>query len=378
VPTSARRVATRAAATACLLALAWPGVARAHTRSATFGDVVVEGRDVSWTLRVRVLDLVGTAAGAGLSTGADVPAALARASQIEDKLARGLGVLADGAPCGVVARGLDADAAAEPTLAARFHFACAREASTLRYDLFFDVDALHSGYTKLSVAGGDETTFVFRSHERTFALAAPRSIWRSARAYLVLGVEHIFTGYDHLAFLAALLLATGLARRSGAAGPALANQPRTALREVLKIVTAFTSAHSITLIVSTLRPGLLGTRWVEPAIAASIAFVGVENLFPRTPRRRWLVVFAFGLVHGLGFSSVLREIGLPARGLVLSLLAFNLGVELGQLAVVALVLPLVLGFARRRPAAFERWGLRGASAAIALAGAIWLVLRLRA
>jgi len=372
-----RRTATRVAATACLLVLASSGAARAHTRSATFGDVAVDGRDVAWTLRVRVADLIGTTAGAGLPAGADVRAALAQAPQIEGALARGLGVLADGAPCGLVARALDADGSAAPTIAARFRFACGRAPSTLRYDLFFDVDALHSGYTKLSVAGGDEETFVFRTRARSLALAEPRSIWHSARVYLGLGVEHIFTGYDHLAFLAALLLATGLARRSGARGPALANQPRVALREVLKIVTAFTSAHSITLIVSTLRPGLLSTRWVEPAIAASIAFVGVENLFPRAPRRRWLVVFAFGLVHGLGFSSVLREIGLPARGLVLSLLAFNLGVELGQLAVVALVLPIVLGFARRRPLAFERWGLRGTSAAIALAGAIWLVLRLR-
>ena len=142
-------------------------------------------------------------------------------------------------------------------------------------------------------------------------------------------------------------------------------------------MTAFTAAHSLTLIVSTLRPGLLGTSWVEPAIALSIAYVGVENLVRGAPRGRWLLVFAFGLVHGLGFSSVLREIGLPARGLVLSLLAFNLGVELGQLAVVSLVLPLVLVAARRRPVAFERWGLRGGSAAIALAGVVWFVLRVR-
>jgi hypothetical protein len=370
-----QRIATRVAATACLLALAWPGAAHAHTRSATFGDVVVDGRDVVWTLRVRVVDLIGTAPGAGLSPGADARAALA--PQIADGLARGLGVFAGAAPCALVARAVEADAAAQPTIAARFRFACAGAPTTLRYDLFFEADALHSGYTKLADAGGDEATFVFRARERTLTLAAPRSIWRSARVYLALGVEHIFTGYDHLAFLAALLLATGLARRSDAHGPARANEPRVALREVLKVVTAFTVAHSITLIVSTLRPGLVDTRWVEPAIAASIAFVGVENLFPRAPRRRWLVVFAFGLVHGLGFSSVLREIGLPARGLVLSLLAFNLGVELGQLAVVAIVLPIVLGFARRRPAAFERWGLRGASAAIAIAGAIWLVLRLR-
>jgi hypothetical protein len=150
-----------------------------------------------------------------------------------------------------------------------------------------------------------------------------------------------------------------------------------ALREVLKIVTAFTVAHSITLIASTLRPGLLPTAWVEPAIALSIAYVALENLLARAPGRRWPIVFLFGLVHGLGFSSVLREVGLPARGLVASLLAFNLGVELGQLAVVSLLLPPLLLLARHRPFPFRRWGLRGGSAALALAGVVWFVLRVR-
>ena len=272
-----------------------------------------------------------------------------------------------------MASALAADGAAPPTLVARLRFACAGDAFVLRYDLFFDGDALHTGYTKLE--GG--ATHVFRASARVLTLGAQPSAWRSAREYLVLGVEHIFTGTDHLAFLAALLLATGLAHRSGREGPALANEPRRALREVLKIVTAFTVAHSLTLILSTLRPGLLRTAWVEPGIALSIAYVGLENLRARTPRRRWLIVFAFGLVHGLGFSSVLREIGLPARGLVLSLLSFNLGVELGQLAVVSLVPPLVLGGARRRPVTFERWGLRGGSAAIAVAGVVWFALRVR-
>jgi HupE / UreJ protein len=354
--------------------------ATAHVGSATFGDVARAGREVAWTLRVRVADLAGPEVGAGLARGADMTAALARAAAIEDLLARGLAVQSDGAPCPLAARALGRDdTAASPTVVARLGFACARAggALTLRYDLFFALDPLHSGYTRLDLGDGAPTTHVFRARERAFAASAARSMWASAREYLALGVEHIFTGYDHLAFLAALLLGTGLARRSGGGAPARANGTRPALRAVLAIVTAFTCAHSLTLIVSTLRPGLVGTRWVEPAIAASIAYVGLENLVPRTPRRRWVVVFAFGLVHGLGFSSVLREIGLPARGLVLSLLAFNLGVELGQLAVVSLVLPLVLVAARRSPAAFERWILRGGSAVLALAGAIWFVLRVR-
>jgi hypothetical protein len=365
------------AAVAGAAALVWAARADAHTRSATFGDVGVDGRVVTWTLRVRVADLVGPELGVGVSAGAGVREALARAVAVEARLARGLAVTSDGAACALVDRALAGDAATEPTVVARFRFMCGGDALVLRYDLFFDVDPLHSGYTRIVDPEGAVSTHVFRAHERALLLGAPRSVWRSARQYLVLGVEHIFTGYDHLAFLAALLLATGLARRSGRGGPAVASEPGRALREVLKIVTAFTAAHSLTLIASTLRPGLLGTAWVEPTIALSIAYVGVENLFPRTPRRRWLVVFAFGLVHGLGFSSVLREIGLPTRGLLLSLLSFNLGVEVGQLVVVSLVLPLVLGVSRRAPAAFERWGLRAGSAALAVAGAIWFALRVR-
>jgi hypothetical protein len=354
--------------------------ARAHVRSATFGDVVVEGRDVTWTLRVRVAELVGPEVGAGLPAGAGPAEVLAHGAAVQDVLARGLGVEAGGAACAVVARALESDAlASAPTVVARFRFSCARAgtAVALRYDLFFALDPLHSGYTKISLRDGVASTHVFRARARTLTLGVPRSPWQSAREYLLLGVEHIFTGYDHLAFLAALLLGTGLARRSGRDGAACANAPEPAVRAVLKLVTAFTAAHSLTLIVSTLRPGLLGTSWVEPGIALSIAYVGLENLLPRTPSRRWLVVFAFGLVHGLGFSSVLREIGLPARGLMLSLLSFNLGVELGQLTVVSLALPLVLGLARRRPAAFERFVLRGGSAAIAAAGLVWFVLRVR-
>jgi hypothetical protein len=357
------------------------GRAAAHTSTATFSDVVVDGDDVTWSLRARVADLVGPELGAGLAPGADVAAALGRQGALEDVLARGLHVERGGVGCVVRARSLGAapDAAA-PSVAARFRFACPRAGVlTLRYELFFAFDPLHTGYAKIAVDDGETTTHVFRAGARAFSPvpASATSPWRSAREYLVLGVEHIFTGTDHLAFLAALLLATGLAARSRAGLPARANEPRPALREVLKIVTAFTAAHSLTLILSTLRPGLIGTRGVEPAIAASIVYVGVENLVPRTPHRRWVLVFAFGLVHGLGFSSVLREVGLPARGLVLSLLAFNVGVEIGQLAVVSLVLPVVLFFARRAPAAFERRGLRLGSAAIALAGLVWFVARVR-
>jgi hypothetical protein len=149
-------------------------------------------------------------------------------------------------------------------------------------------------------------------------------------------VEHIFQGYDHIAFLFGLLLVVG------------ARRPREGAREVLAIVTSFTVAHSLTLVGSALGWFALSPRVVEPANALSIAFVAVENLLPREPRGRWALTFGFGLVHGFGFAGVLQELGLPARGLVPSLLAFNVGVELGQLAVVLVALPVLAALSRDR------------------------------
>ena len=143
-------------------------------------------------------------------------------------------------------------------------------------------------------------------------------------------MEHIFTGYDHLAFLFGLLLvATSRGLRGGA-------------RYILGIVTAFTVAHSFTLIAAGLGWVRLPSRFVESAIALSIAYVAVENLAVREPKHRWLLTFFFGLVHGFGFASVLAEIGLPPSGVIPSLVSFNVGVELGQLTVVCAVAPILL------------------------------------
>lgn len=182
---------------------------------------------------------------------------------------------------------------------------------------------------------------------------------RNFPGFFKLGVEHIWTGYDHLLFLFGMLLVC-----------------RTA-RSMAMIVTAFTVAHSLTLAAATLGWVTLSGAFVEPAIAASIVYVGVENLARKgaEPHGRCLLTFAFGLVHGFGFAGMLAELGVGAdgRGVAVPLLAFNLGVELGQLAIAAVVLPL-LALARRSPAV-ERWLTPVASAGIALAGAWWLVER---
>ena len=180
---------------------------------------------------------------------------------------------------------------------------------------------------------------------------------RAFFGFLTLGIEHILIGFDHLAFLLALLLAGG------------------SLRKAAKIITSFTAAHSITLALATFKLVNLPSSIVEPLIAVSIIYVGVENILRKENNKRWLLTFGFGLVHGFGFASVLGELGIgeSASGAALPLLGFNLGVEIGQIAIAAVALPLIWKL-REQP----RFALRYAPACsllIALAGGYWLIER---
>ena len=163
----------------------------------------------------------------------------------------------------------------------------------------------------------------------TVTLSAPApSLLSTMQRYLVTGIEHIFLGYDHIAFLVAVVL---WARR---------------LVPVIKIVTAFTIAHSITLSLAALNVVVIPSAVVEPAIAASIVFVAMENFFSRDIDRRWRVTFAFGLIHGFGFAGALQEVGLPAHAVAIALAAFNVGVEIGQVAIVSIVVPALIALDR--------------------------------
>lgn len=147
---------------------------------------------------------------------------------------------------------------------------------------------------------------------------------------------------------------------------------RAAFIDVLKVVTAFTLAHSLTLTLASLQVLALPSRWVESAIAASVVLAAVNNLFPLFRGRRPLAAFVFGLIHGFGFAGVLADLGLPQGALVLSLAGFNVGVELGQLAIVAVFLPLA--FLTRRTW-FYRQLMTTGSVAIALIAGVWLFER---
>lgn len=179
--------------------------------------------------------------------------------------------------------------------------------------------------------------------------------------YLLLGFEHILIGYDHLLFLAGLLILC------------------TKVRSMLFIITSFTVAHSITLALAALDVVSLSSRLAEAAIAASIVYVAVENLIRRgEPQKRWILTFIFGLIHGFGFAGMLREIGLGAGGSSIAgpLLAFNLGIEIGQITIASIVLP-AWWFALKRWKRLQKSRVI-VSALIALAGAWWLWERLAA
>jgi hypothetical protein len=337
-----------------LLLLVWAAPARAHQSSVVYAEISVEGRTVATRFMISSAD-VGPAIGLGERT-ASREEVQAHEAQLLDYVAAHVTVENGGAPCRAVPRGVDYLQRGGGFFAsASLDFACKTTAGAVKLDyrLFFDLDPRHQCFASVG-----KEQHVLRADDHLLDLGRPVSLWDHARDYALLGVEHIFTGYDHLAFLFGLLVVAGF------------SSLRHGLRYVLGVVTAFTVAHSITLICAGLDLVRLPSRVVEPAIALSIFYVAVENIFVREPKRRWLLTFGFGLVHGFGFASVLREIGLPARGLVLSLLSFNVGVEIGQLAVVAAMAPLLWLLTRGRIRPFDvAW-------VTVLAGAVFSAFRL--
>lgn len=254
-----------------------------------------------------------------------------------------------------------------------FTMNCPAAIDTLQaeYRLLFDLDAQHKGLLRLTY--GTQTMTAIFSQEapsQQFTMG-DSSVWTQVRQYIREGIWHIWLGYDHVLFLLALLLPAVLRRVADRWEPSPGFLP--AFWEVLAIVTAFTVAHSITLGLATVGLIALPSRLVESSIAASVVFAGISNLYPVLVQRRWLVAFLFGLIHGFGFASVLSDLGLPKESLVLSLVSFNLGVEVGQLAIVGIFLPLAYGL--RNSWTYQRLVLVSASLGIAALAFAWLIER---
>ena len=358
-----------------LLALA--GSAHAHKPSDSYLSVTVTGGQVSgrWDIALRDLDFaIGLDAdGDGKITWGELRA---RHADVAAYASARLGVQADGRACALnVGEQLVDDHTDGAYTVLPLALACpvtTPRTLTLGYRLFADLDPQHRGLLKLTINGATRTAILGpQAPTQSFELAAPASGWQQLLDYSREGVWHIWIGYDHILFLLSLLLpAVGL-WKSRRWTPV--ERFGTAFYDVLRIVTAFTLAHSITLSLAALGLVSLPSRWVESAIAASVVLAALNNVWPVFHGRRWMVAFAFGLIHGFGFASVLADLGLPQGALALALLGFNLGVEVGQLAIVAVFLPTA--YLLRRSAFYRRVVLLGGSLVIAALALVWLAER---
>lgn len=305
-----------------------------------------------------------------------------RQAELASWLEQGLQLSAAGQKCPLGTADLQASQHADGTyLSAQWTPNCpglsdlASANLSLRYGLMFAQDSLHRGLLKVDLA--DLQTSALLSPERPDAQVsrADSSAWRVFGRYIVEGVWHIWIGIDHIVFLLSLLVLAPLlpSRQRITQWPA-AQRARPVLMDVLAVVTAFTVAHSITL-------GLTIMEWltpppdlVEPAIALSVVLAALNNLLGINSLKRWRLAFVFGLVHGFGFASVLLDLGLPASALVAALGGFNVGVELGQLAIVGVFLPIAWLLRNTR---FYRWVIvAGGSAAIVVLGIFWTLDRI--
>ena len=241
------------------------------------------------------------------------------------------------------------------------------------YNFLFDIDAQHRGIMTISRSGRPPEIAFFTPENREFVFSSGGAA--SARGFAALvrhGVWHIWKGFDHLLFLFALLLPAVLKFQDGK-WEVVARFPPI-LIQVAKVVTAFTLAHSITLSLAVLGVVALPSVLVESIIAGSVVFAAVNNFHPMVAKQSWIVAFIFGLVHGFGFASVFADLGLKGGDILSPLLAFNLGVELGQLVIVMLFLPIA--FVLRRSPVYRIIFLQYGSAVIALVATTWMAERI--
>lgn len=235
--------------------------------------------------------------------------------------------------------------------AARYGIQCpdGEPPETLDYNLLFEQDTLHRGL--VSLGGGEQPTLaVMAPDSRLLNLAAARSAGHLAvfTTFIYEGIIHLLIGLDHILFLLVLVIPASLATRKSSISADQAGNFRARLLDLVKIVTAFTLAHSITLALAALDIVSLPIDWVETVIALSIGLAALNVVWPVLGRKTWKLAFGFGLVHGFGFASVLGDLTSGISGLAAALAGFNLGVELGQLGLLVVGFPVLYYLGRRR------------------------------
>lgn len=357
---------------ACLVLVAPP--ARAHKPSDSYLTITPRGAEIGvrWDIAVRDLEYaVGVDQnGDGSVTWGELQRS---ASAIRTYALGHLTLSGDGQICAPGAGALRVVSHSDGAYATSlFTATCPSIPRSLAvdYSLLFELDPQHRGIARLDDGSGRVLIFDFdRRHLEISLVARARS--GQLTAAIRSGIHHIWTGYDHMLFLLALLLPAVLRRERGTWVAVSRFQP--AMLDVARTVTAFTIAHSITLTLAALGLVSLPSRLIETLIAASVVVAAANNLFPVLERDRWTAAFALGLLHGFGFSATLNDVGLSGRALLSTLFGFNAGVEIGQLSIVAVFVPLA--YALRKTRAYSRVVVRGGSAVIIVIASTWLVER---
>jgi len=246
------------------------------------------------------------------------------------------------------------------------------ESLKVQYDLFFNVDSQHRGLLKLE-SGEKNISFAFSPKISSQIFEVENShVSDTFFRFVSEGIWHIWIGFDHILFLLSLLLPAVLIRNKKI-WVGVEDFSKASL-EVIKIVTAFTVAHSMTLSLVILGDISLPIMLVESIIAFSVVVAALNNLFPVISQKRWLMGFLFGLIHGFGFANVLTELELNSNTLFITLLGFNIGVELGQLAIVAIFMPVA--YVLRNGWIYQNVIFRLGSVSIVSIGFIWFFERI--
>ena len=248
-------------------------------------------------------------------------------------------------------------------------------AFTISYSLLFSADPDHRGIILDQRYQQGETTsnsFIASPENRRINLDQNKNLLQNLITFVQQGIWHIWIGLDHVLFIVTLMLPAVLLYRNKQWTEVADFKP--ALFSLFKVVTAFTVAHSITLSLATVEIITLPSRWVESAIALSVVLVAINNLKPVFTHARWSIAFLFGLIHGFGFASVLSDLNLNDGSLLLSLLGFNIGVEIGQGLILLLFFPAA--YLLRKTLFYKAYILKGGSITISVLASFWLIQRM--
>lgn len=310
---------------ATFILLFWSAVAGAHSGGTTgFASVAVSGHTVRYSLTLHDVPPGPLAEQMRLGQ----PGVAPDYQQLIEAIRGKIRLANDGAPCAPSGGQLLAPSAASISITGTVNFTCAGEVRELsiRDDMADVLGASHHTLTLLLAPGGSEqVTFEAELREMIWSPGQKARAVRAAGSYFPLGFAHVLGGHDLLLFLLVLMLRGGGWVR------------------LLGIIAAFTAAHSITLALAAFDLLTIPDRLAGALVAASIAYVAAENLFPQYAiARRWAVSLVFGLAHGFAFAQALREIGMPRGNPAASLLNFNLGIEAGQAFVVLLIVPILV------------------------------------